>query len=225
MKRFVAQRHTTLLLVVATGREFAAMACPTATKADVAIRIAGTLGLIATNHADRVGLLLSRGGTTVATRPSGKVVELERLLGEVERASGRAAARANLPGLLEKAAAVTRTRCLLAIISDDIAIDSELEPLLRRLASQHDVYFFAIPDADPTRLDGTVRGLDDDRRLPAELRGDARLRDEIAAAGALRSERRGAVLRRLGIVHREFADPDTVVGEVIDLMRWRGRAR
>lgn len=220
IKRYTAQRQATLMLVVASGRGLAGLASAHRTKRDVAIDVAGTLGMIATQHADRVGFLWTHDGDVRATRPRGGVLDLERGLQGIVDASQLDAADADLPLLLDRAIQSSNRRLIMAIIADDIDMNAVVEAKLRRLAAQHDVWYFSILDALPADLPGDVVGIGDTRRIPAFLRKHPRVREEFEEQRNARIDARHVALQRLSIRHLEVTDDD-VVRTVVDAVgRW-----
>lgn len=70
VKRYVATRKQTVLLLVDTGRSMAAMAPSGEPKKDIAIQIAGMLGYLAVRHGDLVGLISGDGESTRMLEPA-----------------------------------------------------------------------------------------------------------------------------------------------------------
>ena len=224
VKRYKAQRQATLMLVVASGRSFAGLASARRTKRDVAIDVAGTLGMIATQHADRGGFLWMRDGEVRAARPRSGVLDLERGLQGIVDASQLDSMEADLPLLLDRAIQSSNRRLVMAIIADDVDMDAPVEAKLRRLAAQHDVWYFSLLDALPSDLAGDVVGIGDARRIPAFLRKHPRVREEFEAQRQARIDTRHIALQRLSIRHLEVTDDD-VVRTVVDAVRRWGRVR
>lgn len=228
VKRHIAERRTTVMLAVATGRGFAGMASPTERKSDVAVQVAGVFGSIATQHGDYVGLLFSDGPSVRAARPSTREVELERMLTHIEDASGSDRPPAALGHLLGVTATTLRRRGIIVVVCDDVDIDADLESRLRRLVVQHSVMVVTIADLDPTDPEiatSQVVGLEDFRELLRELRRDPQLRDAIRADRTERAARRTAVLSRLAISHLHVSGTDGLVPAVLTLVRSHRHAR
>ncbi len=228
VKRHIAERRTTLMVAVATGRDFAGMASPTEKKIDVAVQAAGVFGSIATQHGDYVGLLWCDGDDIRADRPSTRDVELERMLGHIEDAASPDSHPAGLGRLLEVTATTLRRRGIVVVVCDDVDIDADLEARLRRLVVQHEVMVITIADLDPTDpaiANSPVVGLDDHRELLRELRRDSQLRDAIRADRAERAARRTAALSRLAISHLHLAGTDGIVPAILGLVRRHRHAR
>lgn len=202
VKRQVAERRTTLLLAVATGRDLAGMATPTATKAELAVAAAGVLGLIATNHGDRVAMVYTAGSEVRATRPSNREVGLEQALELLEQACGPQTQPTDLDRLLAVSATALRGRGVVAVICDDVDFDAAVASRLRRLVAQHEVYVICLADLDPTLPETAGRqlvGLADGRTVDAALRIDPVLASELRADREQRAARRAGVANRLAI--------------------------
>ncbi len=228
VKRHIAERRTTVMVAVATGRSLTGMANPTETKTNLAVQVAGAFGSIATQHGDYVGLLWCDGDDIRADRPSTRDVELERMLGHIEDASGADSPEANLGRLLEVTATTLRRRGIVVVVCDDVDIDAHLETRLRRLVVQHDVMVVTLADLDPTDpaiATSPVVGLDDHRELLRELRRDKQLRDAIRADRAERAARRTSALSRLAISSLHLSGTDALVPSVLNLVRRHRHAR
>ncbi|NLE97930.1 MAG: DUF58 domain-containing protein [Propionibacterium sp.] len=223
VKRHVAERRATLLLAAQTGRAMAAMASAGTVKRDLALDAAATFASLALAHGDYVGVI-HRGGATVSARPTSRAVHVERMLTALERSSTPTSPDADLAGLLDTAATVTRRRGIVAIVCGDVEIDAHLEARLRRLVVQHEVLVVVVPDIDPTdpALEHPLFGVDNERPLP-RLR-DRTLRDEWLADVAARAARRSAALSRLSIRSTTLAPDEPVVPQVLSLVRSVRRA-
>lgn len=224
VKRYTAQRQATVILVVASGRDMAAAAGVDAEgspvgKHDVALDAAGTIASIALSQGDRIGMVWTHDGEPRLTRPRGDLVAAERLLMQAEAACSRDCAPADLGMLLDQAARVAKQHCVMVIISDDIDIDAELEPRLRRLAIRHDVMFLTIADLDPTdpaTARARLQALDDARVLPDLLRLDPTIAAAFTAERERRHAQRAAALRRLSVVGLHLGANDDVATRIVE---------
>jgi len=232
VKRYVADRKHTVILVVDTGRELAALASWTGdggtTKRELAITAAGVIGWIAISHGDYVGLVCTGEEGPTITRPSAREVELERMLTQVESSSTVEAPPQDTMALLEHAVATVRRRTIMFLVLGDVDLDPGLEEALRRLLVQHEVVLITLGELDPTepgRSGRAVRDVGTGRRFPAFAARSSALATEISAAGAARTERRRAATARLGISHVHLDDPDRAIGELLGLIARMRRAR
>ncbi|MFC6152301.1 DUF58 domain-containing protein [Nocardioides yefusunii] len=232
VKRYVADRKHTVLLVVDTGREFAGLAAwgphggdP---KSELAITVAGLLGWVATRHGDYVGLVCVTAEGPTVTRPSTRELDLERMLQLVQASSGPDAAPQRTGDLLDHAAVVTRRRTLMVLVLGDVTPDDAFESRLRRLLAQHDLLVVTLGDVDPTlpgRAGHTVGDVGTGGVFPRFAARSAALATEVAAADAARAEARTALLLRLAVPHVHVTTADGAVPAVIDLMERSRRGR
>lgn len=235
VKRYVADRKHTVMLVVDTGREMAAAASwtpdgdgPGDQKCDLAITVAGLLGWVATRHGDYVGLICTDADGPTSMRPSTRELDLERMLHRVQEACSETAPACRTTDLLEYAAKVLRRRTLMVLVLGDVTPDAGLEQRLQRLHAQHDLLLVTVADVDPTVPGRAGRGVHDvgaGRTVPRFVLRNAALAAELAAADAARTAARDALLRRLNIPHVRVDTAHGAVGAVLDLMERNRRGR
>jgi uncharacterized protein (DUF58 family) len=227
VKQYVAERHGTLMVAVASGRDLAGLATPTASKASIALDAAATLGVLAASFGDHVGLVWCEEGATRTSRPSSRLVELERNLTQVESTVTPTATETDLDQLLTTTAQTLRKRGIVAVLADDVTVTAQLEARIRRLAAQHQVMWCTIPDVDPS--DPELRGkhlLDIEKRLPLpDWLDDEQLGEEWRDDARRRATGRVTALSRLGVHHAELAHPERVVTDILTLVRRQRRAR
>lgn len=226
VRRHFAQRRTTLMLAVATGAPLAAMASPTATKCEVALEAAGTLGVLATNHGDQVGMVWWDGTAPRIVPPSTRDVALGRLLQTLEQSCRTDRPGADVPALLDMAGRGLRMRGIVALIADDVGLDPAVVGRLRQLRSRHEVMVVTVSDLDPTHPVAAAAGVHavTSARAVSYLH-DQRLAREVSEARAARSALRRDVLGGAGIAHVDVDSPSDVAGAVVDMVRRRPRAR
>ncbi len=228
VKRYVATRKQTVLLVVDTGRSMAALAPSGEPKKDIAIQAAGMLGYLAVRHGDVVGLISGDSEATRMLEPTAGEANLERLLRAIDRASTRDAAPSRFVEQLRYLAEHVRRRMLVVAVTDDGGLGPGDDALLRRLHAQHEVLWVVVADADPTRIDPRMDATEvaDGSPLPAAVRGSGRLRAAYLQALEQRHEATEQLLRRLGISRARVGGTAEVVGSVFALLeRQRRRAR
>lgn len=80
IKRYVAVRKQTVLLVADTGRNMAAVSRNGAYKKDIMVLAMGVIGYLALQHGDRVGLVYGDNESTAAVEPRSSEGHLESLL-------------------------------------------------------------------------------------------------------------------------------------------------
>lgn len=228
IKRYVAVRQHTILLVVSTGRSMAAMNELETPKRDVAIMVAGIIGWVATGHGDRVGLYHGNAGGHHFVPTGSTEVHLERCLAAVERATTPQSPPSDLAGLLRFVIRTERRRSIAFVICDEPELDTATRDLVARLSVQHEVLFVTIGDllaTDDILGALSVRDIDTGRRLPRQFRDDHQLRQDVAR---LVEDQRVTLTRnldRLGIVHEHVVDDDTAIRAVFRLLERHRRAR
>ena len=236
VKRHVAERRATVVLVVDTGRELAAASHwdpdgpgQADLKRDVAVTAAGLLGWMALRAGDRVGLVHSGPHGPVATRPTTREVDLERMLVSVQEACQPDSPAQRTLDLLDHATGALRRRTLMVLVLGDVEVDSLLERRLARLAAQHELVVVTVADLDPLpplRRGRRVTDVRGRRRLPGFVAEDPELAAELRGLDVARAAHREEVLRRLGAAHVHLAEHDAAITDLLDLLeRRRRRAR
>jgi uncharacterized protein (DUF58 family) len=220
VKRFVATRKHTVLLVVSTGRSMAAVNDQRVPKRDLAVFVAGLFGWLAVRHGDFVAAAYGDSAGQHLRAASCGEVALERVLGAVVDATDRDSAPSAVAAVLEHAARAVRRRTIMVIVCDEYSVDSRLEAALKRAVAQHEVLLVTVGDLDPTRsAEDALVDIDSGEPLPAWVRGDRRLVEEYAAALlAERADLRKA-LDRLGVRHQHVTDHDAAVVGVLRLLK------
>ncbi len=228
VKRYVAVRKHTVLLVVSTGRSMAAHHRAEVTKRELAVLVAGMVGWLAVRHGDLVALAHGDAAGQHGYPALGGALHLERCLGAAHDATTPASAASDLVALLRHVARTVRRRTILLVVCDDEDASPELVAALRRLCVQHEVLVVSVADVDPTAVTaGPRRSVDVDSRraLPAWLLGDARLREDHAASTARDRATFHDSLVAAGVVHERVDDPDGVPRTVLRLLDRHRRAR
>ena len=212
VKRYVATRKHTLMLAVSTGRSMAGVNDRQVPKRDLAVHVAGILGLNATQHGDLVAAVYGDSAEMHARPPSDGEVKLERSLGAIHDAITPDSAPADVVGLLEHVARVVRRRrTILVVICDEYAISEPLADALRRATAQHEVMLVTIGDLDPTRVVAPLADVETGAALPDWMGGDRRLEESYAAMVADDAQRMDSRLARLGIPHEHIADHESAL--------------
>lgn len=228
IKRYIASRQHTLLLVVDSGRNMAAIAESGTTKRELAILVAGVLGYLATRHGDRVALLAGDEQRVLHEQEGGSEAHLERLLRRIDEAVSIDGPRSSLAQVLETAVRRMRRRALVVVIADDLAYTHDLDVHLGRLQARHEVLWVSIGDADLMARRGDHRalvGVESGVGLPPFLRRDRGLRRAFDEASAERRARLEEGLRSLGIASVRVAEEATAIGTLFRLLERHRRAR
>lgn len=228
VRRYIASRKHTVLLIVDTGRNMAAMAASGETKSDIAIQAAGVTGYLAVKHGDRVALLAGDETTSVFVKPGSTEAHLERLLQRIDAATTLDSPRSDLHRQLAYASRAFPQRMILVVVADDRELGDEEQRLLRRLAVQHEILWLTVGDADLLHSDWTKRAMHDvahGSSLPAFLRGNTALRTEYEDSVAARHARTAELFTGLAISTQRIESTDAVVPGLFRLLERHRHAR
>ncbi|MFJ6376461.1 DUF58 domain-containing protein [Pseudarthrobacter oxydans] len=232
IRRYVAVRRQTVLLVTDTGRNMAAAARSGETKKDIAVLALGVMGYLAHRHGDVVGLVSGDSAGTTALPARGGEAHLERLLRRVDSAATLDAAPSRLEDQLDHVARTIKGRNLLFVVADEVAASPATSRLLRRLQAQHEILWLTVRDArlvpdepllppDEVPDSYSVSG---SYPLPAHLVRDPAVVSAYATAVAERDTGRKAMLRQAGITEGEVAGSRDVVSALFALLERHRRA-
>ena len=225
VKRWVATRYQTVLFVVDTSRGMAAQTGDGSPKSAAAISVVGMLGFLALRHSDRVALV-EGDDCGVRWHPPGRTeAHLEGLLQQVDNRTEMDSGSSRLGDLLRYVAQHVRHRMLLVVVADERPLDSADEVLVRRMHAQHEVLWFTVQDADPTRAGRGRDALDvgDDALIDPQVRGGQRLHDAYQRVMTEQRATLDAILERHGIVHARVASVDAVLPAVFRALERQGR--
>jgi uncharacterized protein (DUF58 family) len=236
IKRYVAVRRQTLLLVTDTGRNMAAQSRDGETKKDIAVMALGVMGYLAHRHGDVVGLVSgdAHGSRTIPAKAG--EAHLERLLQEVDSATGLDSGPSRLEEQLQHVARTVKGRNLLFVVTDELAADPGLEQVLRRLRAQHEVLWLTLRDAElagagPSAAGTAAAGpavdaysVADASPLPRWIAESPAVAAAYATATAERDRSRHAMLRRVGICEGHVANTQSVMTELFALLERHRRA-
>ncbi|MDQ0731956.1 DUF58 domain-containing protein [Arthrobacter sp. B1I2] len=233
IKRYVAVRRQTVLLVTDTGRNMAAEARSGEVKKDIAVLALGVLGYLAHRHGDLVGLVCGDSAATRSLPAKGGEAHLERLLKHVDSHANLEAAASRIQDQLHHVARNVKGRHLLFVVADEIAADAATGQLLRRLRAQHEILWLTVRDAElaPSRQAGTdpiARGdsfsVADSTFLAWQPATSAAVQAAYTKATAERDAARKAMLRGAGITEGEVAGSADVITGLFALLERHRRA-
>ena len=227
VKRFVATRQHTIMIVCSTGRSMAAQTTASVSKRELAVFVAGVIGWLATRHGDKVSILTGDRERQEVRPPSEREVALEQGLAAIDEAITPDAPESDIVGLLRFVARTVRKRTIMVVISDDHEVHPGLAAVLRRLAVQHEVMFVTVDDLDPT-FDPGGRGAVDilsGEELPAWLHSDRRLHEEYAGYAARERHQMRDMLDGMGIAHERVLDDAGALAAVFHLLERHRHAR
>ncbi|WP_375164629.1 DUF58 domain-containing protein [Arthrobacter sp.] len=217
IRRYVAVRRQTLLLVTDTGRNMAATSADGEDKKDIAVMALGILGYLALRHRDVVGLVAGDSAGSRSLPAKGGEAHLERLLREVHSRAGLSVPPSDLRVQLEHVARNYRQRMLLFVVADELLPDPGMEKLLRRLRAQHEILWLTIRDAD-LGAPGEQYDVADSLVLLSHLAGSEEVRRAYGLASAERTAGRVGMFRRLGIAEVTAGSSHEVVPAIFSLL-------
>lgn len=227
IKRYVAVRRQTVLLIADTGRNMAAEARDGETKKDIAVMALGVVGYLAHRHGDVVGLVCGDANGSSAIPAKGGESHLERLLREVDSAAGMDSGPSRIDGQLEHVARTVKGRYLLFVVADERAADAGTEQLLRRLRAQHEILWLTIRDADlvgERHAGQDAVSVADSALLPGHLAATPGVAAAYARAARERDAGRHAMFHRAGITEGHVTGSAGVMTELFALLERHRRA-
>jgi len=227
-RRYVASRKHTIVLVVDTGRNMAALAASGETKRDLAVLAAGTASYIATRHGDLVALVAGDADGTTFLKPESTLGHLERMLQVIHARTTLQSATSGLERQLSFVGRGFRRGRILIVVADDRELDAREQKLLRRLNVRHEILWMTIGDADLVRRSWVTSGMRDvesDVDLPEFVRNDPRVRAEFAASVAAREQRSEELFESLAISSKRVTSEADVVSGFFHLLESHRHAR
>ncbi|WP_028269021.1 DUF58 domain-containing protein [Arthrobacter sp. UNC362MFTsu5.1] len=245
IKRYVAVRRQTVLLVTDTGRNMAASSLGGEAKKDVAVMALGVVGYLAHRHGDVVGLVCGDEAESRSLPAKAGEAHLERLLRAVNDSTALTSPRSSIGEQLSYVARNFGQRMLLFVVADEVVPDAGMERVLRRLRAQHEVLWLTVRDAQlagagpaglqPARTEAAgaqTAGPPADRYdvadaglLPGRLAASDTVIRAYAAAQEQRDAARESVLRRLGIAHVQAGSSHDVMPAVFTLLERHRRGK
>lgn len=217
IRRYVAVRRQTLLLVTDTGRNMAATSADGEDKKDIAVMALGVLGYLALRHRDVVGLVAGDSADSRSLPAKGGEAHLERLLREVHASAGLSVPPSDLRVQLEHVARNYRQRMLLFVVADELPADPGMERVLRRLRAQHEILWLTIRDAD-LGAPGEQYDVADSRVLLSHLAGSEEVSRAYQLSVTERTAARVGMFRRLGIAEVSAGSSHEVVPAIFSLL-------
>ncbi|MBT2568222.1 DUF58 domain-containing protein [Arthrobacter sp. ISL-85] len=232
IRRYVAVRRQTVLLLTDTGRNMAAEARSGEVKKDIAVLALGVMGYLAHRHGDVVGLVCGDSSATRSLPAKSGEAHLERLLRHVDSHADLGGAPSSIQTQLDYVAHHIKGRHLIFVVADELAADAATAQLLRRLRAQHEILWLTVRDAElapspRTALQDT--GTDsynvaDSSLLAWQPATSAAVAAAYAKAAAKRDAGRAAMFRAAGITEGEVAGSGDVITGLFALLERHRRA-
>ena len=231
IRRYVAVRRQTVLLVTDTGRNMAAEARSGETKKDIAVLALGVMGYLAHRHGDVVGLVCGDSAATRSLPAKSGEAHLERLLSHVDSQTRLDGAPSKFQDQLAYVARNVKGRHLLFVVADELAADAATAQLLRRLRAQHEVLWLTVRDADlapasngPDPSAPAAYSVADESLLPWPPGVFAGVEAAYTKATLERDAGRKAMLRTAGITEGDVAGSVDVITGLFALLERHRRA-
>jgi uncharacterized protein (DUF58 family) len=220
IKRHVAARRQTVLLVADTGRNMAAEARDGEAKKDIALMALGVMGYLANRHGDVVGLVCGDADGTRATPAKAGEAHLERVLRTIDSATGLDSGPSRIAAQLEHVARTVKGRFLIFVVADELAAGPELEQLLRRLRAQHEILWLTIRDAvlAGDGCAGEAFSVADSGTLLGHLASSTAVTEAYVRAAGERDSGRQDMFRRAGITEGHVTGSSKVITELFALL-------
>jgi uncharacterized protein (DUF58 family) len=236
IKRYVAVRRQTVLLITDTGRNMAASSLGGEEKKDIAVMALGVVGYLAQRHGDVVGMVCGDGTASRSWPAKAGEAHLERLLRDVNDGTGLTSPQSSIGEQLSYVARNYRQRMMLFVVADEVVPDAGMEQLLRRLRAQHEFLWLTVRDAqlagprstgvEPAGFQPDDRfDVADSRLLPGRLAASDAVVRAYTAAQERRDAAREAALRRLGIAHVHAGSSHDVMSAVFTLLERHRRGK
>lgn len=231
IRRYVAVRRQTVLLVTDTGRNMAAEAHSGEVKKDIAVLALGVMGYLAHRHGDVVGLVCGDSTATLSLPAKSGEAHLERLLRHVDSHTRLEGQPSRIQDQLGYVARNVKGRHLLFVVADELAADSATAQLLLRLRAQHEVLWLTVRDADlAPSPNGTypnapaAYSVADESLLPWPPGVSATVETAYTKATTERDAGRKAMLRAAGITEGDVAGSGDVITGLFALLERHRRA-
>jgi uncharacterized protein (DUF58 family) len=223
IRRYVAVRRQTVLLITDTGRNMAAEAAGGETKKDIAIMALGVIGYLAHLHGDVVGLVCGDAHKTTSLPAKSGEAHLERLLRHVHANATMDSAASRLEDQLEHVARTVKGRFLLFVVADEMVATPSLSGLLRRLRAQHEILWLTVRDADLT-AEAPWFSVHESSPLMGHLARSPRVAAAYSQAVTDRDSGRTDMLRQAGITGGSVSGSPEVITELFALLERHRRA-
>jgi uncharacterized protein (DUF58 family) len=228
VRRYVASRNHTIMVVLDTGRTMATAAPDGSVKRDLAVFAAGVIGWLALRNGDFVMAVIGDADTTRAFPPQAREAGLEAMLRFAQDGTRVDSADGGVGRQLDYIRRHVRRRTILFVITDQPTLSAQDEDTVRLLGVQHEIVWLSIATADPTdpkyrRAEVADVVTDDD--VPGFVRRNRALHAEYARL--VEDQRRALAksLERREIVHETVRGEDEVITQVFRLLEKKKRVR
>ena len=228
IKRYIASRQHNIVFVVDTGRGMAAASESGVAKKEIVIQAVGVLAYLATRHGDRVSMYSGNEEHLDFMPAGGSEAHIERMLRAIDEATSLTAPRSDMDALLTQVARRLGHRSIVFVVSDDIALNRDMDLQIARLHARHELLWISVGDADLMARQLTspsVWAVDGGAEIPEYLRRSRGLREVFDEGIVQRHELLASRLRRKGVSAGRIGSLDETVSSLFRLLERHRRAR
>jgi uncharacterized protein (DUF58 family) len=228
IRRYIASRRHTVLVVTDTGVNMKAIAPSGEPKYELQNLALGMLGYLSVRHTDSLSALYGDSQQNRAISAKSTESHLERILQSVRSATIDNANRSDIMSQLRYVASNYKQRHIVVVVADEFTPNEENLSTLRLLRAKHDLLWISIADADPIKAlesSGAAFDVSTSYRMPDFIRKDKALIADFLDQEEQRRAEMGMALDGLRIPRVELEDSGTVVGKLIVLLERRRKQR
>ena len=215
IKRYIADKKHSIMLVLDTGAKMSGDTAAFAKKRDIALTTAGTISYLGYKNGDTIGSLYDRDGLIKLNPFKTGIPNIERMLAEYDR-DLESVKKNNIEKSLDFIINNFKKRMIIFIITDMEGVARISEPCLKRLKTRHDVLLVNISDLGLTG--NKVYDVDGKGYVPNFISGNKRLaelekqrREFIQASNARK-------LLKFGVSSVNIDKEEEIVTKVIELL-------
>lgn len=228
IKRYIASRQHNIVFVVDTGRGMAAASESGVSKKEIVIQSVGVLAYLAARHGDRVSMYSGNEEHLDFMPAGGSEAHIERMLRKIDEATTLDAPRSDMDALLTQVARRLGHRSIVFVVSDDIALNRDMDLQIARLHARHEMLWISVGDADLMARQMSAPALwavDGGAEIPEYLRRSRGLREVFDEGIVQRHELLASRLRRKGVSAGRIGSLDETVASLFRLLERHRRAR
>jgi uncharacterized protein (DUF58 family) len=228
VRRYRSTRRHTVLFLVDTGKDMTALAADEQPKRELAILVAGALGILTLRHGDDFSLISGDASRVRRQAPSSTEGGLERMLRAIRDEIDASTVANDREAILRFVARTIPRRLIVVIITDQAPVTDETEKQLRRLRAQHDVLWVTLGDAKPVLEHAASRSRADVQshwRIPDFVHGDATIVSELAAQEEAQAARLAETLKQLEITQTTITSRSDAIAGLLRMLNRRKNAR
>ena len=228
IRRYVAIRKHTILVVADNGRSMAALAPSGETKGEIAAFCAGVIAYIAQRHGDLVGMVYGNKEGNKRYSMKEDTAYIENFLDKYAKSIDIEAGTSDINSLLTYISKSFRERMFVIVITDPSSAATANRELIRRLNARHEQMYIMVEDSPMTNniiSEQIVNDIDGDVRLSHYFRTNKKI---AAAETQFRSNQKELIakgLRRFGIVSCSVDSTDNAIPRIFQMLEEQRHVR